>query len=301
MKTALASMLALMSLTLSIDAHAQLACDDPPIVDEYYLVKDRYRIAFQTPQEGESWIIWRPIPENRGKYAVGQSSGQTIAELEDALDFEGRILALWDFSNAIDVCMSAQQAQRWSADPRVRSVTPRVLMYSDTSPPPGGPDPARFRNHPQLTLTDSYTLKLPFVDFNGIPGQYQDVKIEYLPQAGTWRLSGYKRLEPFRSISTVDVIVTDEIPAQVFLDIRGTRSNGCGAPGQAGISQSGNAFTVFLFYQYVLPDCIGTDDFVYIRKIVPLDVYGLPAGSYTWTLNGKFEGSFTLPSDNVID
>lgn len=288
-------------LCLSANANAQLACDDPPIIDEYYLAKDRYRIAFRTPQDGEAWVIWRPIPENRGKYAVGQSSGQTIAGLEDALDFDGRILAIWDFSNAIDVCMSAEQAAQWSADPRVNYVTQKTIMYSSTAPPPGAADPARFSNNPQLSLTDAYTLKLPFVDFNGIPGQYQDAEIEFQPQSGMWHLVRYKHLDPFRGIETVDVIVTGEVPAQVFLDIRGKRYNGCGNPGEAGIKRDGSTFTVYLFYEYVPPDCLGTDDVVNIRKVVPLDVYGLPAGSYTWTLNGKFEGSFTLPSNNVLD
>lgn len=294
-------LLALAGISLGANAQAQLACEGPPIVDEYFMVKDRYRITLYPPQEGEDWIIWRPIRENRGLYPVGQSSGQSLAELEDALDFEGRILAIWDFSNAMDVCMSAQTAERWKVDPRVRFFHQHIVMYSDDESLPGGPDAARFRNNPQLTLTDSYTLKLPSVDFNELPGQYQDVRIEYLPQTGTWRLAGFRHLSPFRVIESVGAIVTSEVPAQVFLEVRGKTYGGCNQPGSAGTKLSDRAFTVYLYSQYVHPDCIGTTDVRDVRKVVPLEVYGLLAGTYTWTLNGQFEGSFTLPVDNVLE
>lgn len=36
------------------------------------------------------------------------------------------------------------------------------------------------------------------------------------------------------------------------------------------------------------------------RKVIPLPVYGLRAGTYDWILNGEFSGSFTLAADNVF-
>ena len=35
-------------------------------------------------------------------------------------------------------------------------------------------------------------------------------------------------------------------------------------------------------------------------EVIPLSVYGLEAGTYTYEVNGEFSGQFTLQQDNVI-
>lgn len=296
MKSLIQHATAVAILLLSAVAQAQ-QCEGPYYIDEYD-VASKYFIGFRDPIDGSRPIVWPPDPANRGKVPFGQhSSGQSIAELEDELHFNGTILSLLDGMNALIACMTREQAQFWRGDPRVEYVEEAGINYSGLSPAAGDAS----RNNPQLSLTTGYTLTLPFIDYAGIPGQYQHAKIEYLPVSRTWRLAGYRKVQPIRNITTVDVVVTEEMPVQVFLKVAGTLNNGCLQVGDTGIRHDGKQFTVYLFYQYFAPECMGTDDVRPFRKVVPLDVYGLPAGTYTWTLNEEFSGSFTLTAGNVLE
>lgn len=102
-------------------------------------------------------------------------------------------------------------------------------------------------------------------------------------------------------INVVEVAVTDEVPAQVFLEITGSLNNGCLELGQVGMKRVSDVFTVYLFYKPFLPDCVGTDDVRLFRKVVPLDAYGLAARIYSYTVNGDFNGTFTLTAENVLE
>ncbi len=163
-----------------------------------------------------------------------------------------------------------------------------------------------FANNPQLSHHDNmYFLRLPLIDdYSGIPGVYQDVWIDYTPATQSWRLMSYYKATPIEeaAIETVNVIVTDEMPAQVFIEVTGHLV--CSAISkEVGIKQLGDIFTVYLFHnrgrEFAL--CIGNAPPSPFRKVVPLDAYGLSAGTYSYTLNGKFGGSFTLAADNVLE
>lgn len=154
------------------------------------------------------------------------------------------------------------------------------------------------------SVLDRYVLRIPFVDAEGIPGIYQDATIEYQPQTGTWRLAGYTRAMPVASIEAVEVFVTDGMPAQVFLDITGVFTNGCQELGEVGMKRVSDVFTVYLFYRKmnVAPEHVAcTTDVRTFRKVVPLDVYGLPARTYSYSVNGEFSGTFALDAENVLE
>ena len=284
-------------LFLSAVVQAQ-QCAQPRYIDDYTGAAARYTIGFNPPPDGTRSIVWPPDPALRGTVPCClHSSGQSIAELEIELAFEGEIVGLLDGMNALVACMTEQQAQRWRADPRVQYVTGPDIIYVGLSP--GAREAAR--NNPQLALTEGFSLTLPLVDYAGIPGQYQHARLEHVPGTQTWRLAGYRKVQPIRDITEVQLVLTGEVPAQAFLKVRGQLNNGCVELGEAGIRKDGDLFTVYLFYQYFGRTCMGTDDVRPFRKVIPLDVYGLPAGTYRWTLNGTFNGSFTLPTNNVLD
>jgi hypothetical protein len=305
MKRAFFLLFSCFTLCLSVTvAHADQY--GPFEVDANGFIKDRYTIAFMPRVEGEIPLVPLPRPEDRlNPVPMGQIPAWVDkAAIGQALNLDGEVLTVWMSMNAILVRMSATEATRISADPRVRWVQQSQIGVVDGTISSQEPEPIDFRNNPELTRSDSFALRLPFVDYNGIPGLYQDAKIEYLPQNNTWRLSGYTRAVPIAEIEDVHVIVTDEVPVQVFLELTGSFTNGCQALGEVGMKRINDVFAVYLFYKKS-PFPPGTPqactaDVRPFRKVIPLGVYGLTARTYSWNVNSKFGGSFTLAADNVL-
>lgn len=163
-----------------------------------------------------------------------------------------------------------------------------------------------FRNEAQLSYHDDmHFLRLPYVDeFQGIPGLYHDATIEYSPLTNTWRAYGFKPSLPLAKteVGAVNLRVVGETPVQVFLEITGSAFP-CASVGHAGIRQDGNVFVVYLFYDRATftSICVRGAPYRSFRKVVPLDVYGLPAGNYAYDVQGgTFGGSFTLTAENVL-
>ena len=175
------------------------------------------------------------------------------------------------------------------------------IPVGDSQP---APPVLSFENNPELSVLDRYVLRIPFVDAENIPGLYQDATIEFQPHSRTWRLAGFTRATPVAGIEAVDVIVTDGIPAQVFLDITGVFTNGCQELGEVGVKRVSDMFTVYVFYRNmnIAQDPVAcTADVRTFRKVVPLDVYGLPARRYSYDVNGEFSGTFVLDGENVFE
>lgn len=154
-------------------------------------------------------------------------------------------------------------------------------------------------------LPDTKVLTLPAVESMGRPGFYQDVKVEYA-QEGLWRLADGREGVAVEEIETVELIVTGSTPVQVFLKISGTFMSGCPALGQINYRLDGNAFEVAVDYQdnNWLRDpngvvCLAVA--VPFSRTLPLPVYGLDAGDYTYTVNGEHTGSFTLETPNTLE
>ena len=151
---------------------------------------------------------------------------------------------------------------------------------------------------------DIQTMKIPAVDVGAKPGFYQDVTVEFF-QDDKWRLVSALEGKEVAEIEQVTLIKTDTAPAQVFLRISGAFSNGCPQIGQISHRLVGNTFEVSVYYANNAwlrnPGEIAcTLAIVPFTRTIPLPVYGLPAGDYNYSLNGRFTGSFNLATENVL-
>ena len=151
-------------------------------------------------------------------------------------------------------------------------------------------------------------LTIPTVNTAEQVGKYQDVTFK-LNEQGLWQLSSLKGIEivilesdiRLVPIISVEVVKTDTFPTQIFLRATGGLG-GCYSLtlGQINQRQEGNRFDVAItashyvnpYYPTLCPMISGS--FV---KTLPLAVYGLSAGSYSYNVNGT-TGTFELTADN---
>ena len=146
-------------------------------------------------------------------------------------------------------------------------------------------------------------LTLPRVDISDQVGKYQDVTFQWTPQ-GTWVLSGgqilgTRKLWP-APISQVEVIKTGTLPVSVYLRASGVQAL-CGFTGPERIHQRlvGTRFDVGIStpIRSEIGEFFCTADIRPTKTTVPLQVYGLSAGTYSYNVNG-ITGTFSLESDN---
>lgn len=148
-------------------------------------------------------------------------------------------------------------------------------------------------------------LLVPTVNTEQETGKLQEVVIK-LNDSGTISLVDFREGVENQYIEAVSHQVTDTFPVQVFVQITGTFSHGCPASGQINSRRIGNAFEIRAYLannRWLLdPGSVAcTAALEPFSIILPLDVYGLEAGEYTYTVNGSFAGAFTLESPNVLD
>lgn len=152
-------------------------------------------------------------------------------------------------------------------------------------------------------------LTIPHVDTATQLGQYQDITFKLTDQ-GNWQLLNLKaigtvidtldtRLVP---LSRVEIVMTNTFPTQVFLRLSGGLS-GCFSQTLGQINQQlvNNQFNVVVTASYYVdPYTPGlcpaiSSSFV---KTIPLAVYGLSAGTYSYNVNG-ITGTFQLVANNM--
>lgn len=148
-------------------------------------------------------------------------------------------------------------------------------------------------------------LTVPRVDTPEQVGQYQDATLR-LGQDGKWQLEDLRSLENNYGVSKIwvmsaEVIKTESFPVGVYLRTQNGEGWVCDFDGKFRLQQrrQDRHFEVAILAPRVRNppphSCIGIVwDF---RLTIPLDVYGLSAGTYTYDVNGV-TGSFTLDSDN---
>lgn len=149
-------------------------------------------------------------------------------------------------------------------------------------------------------------LTLPRVDGDGQVAQYQNAALARLP-SGDFRLEGVDVLdaaELYRlpGIQTVEVRTVGTLPVAVLLRVNGVDPS-CDHVSPLRYAQrlTGQRFDVVISSQhaYALGQVHGcTNEVRPFRLTVPLDVYGLAAGTYTFTVNGVQSGQFTLAAEN---
>ncbi len=157
--------------------------------------------------------------------------------------------------------------------------------------------------HTSRTDAPSYEsgiLIIPRIDTPEQVGRYQDTILQYDQQSNAWVMLYADPIEHHGPrIWSVDVrVVDDSFPIQIFLQVTG--DHGCGGLGQVSTRRSGDFFEVQISEIQPGPEVVCTADIKKFVRIVALDVYGLRAGEYRYSINGGNVGTFNLVRNNIF-
>lgn len=153
-------------------------------------------------------------------------------------------------------------------------------------------------------------LVIPSVDTPEQVGRYQNVRLQLTPQ-GAWILQSYQEALNFTYIDDADIILTDSFPTQVFLQVSG-QFIGCGGLGPINKRLVGAQFEISI-NEAPGPDpseFVCTADIKPFSTIIPLPVYGLEAGIYSYKINARdlasgtavgLTGTFELSQNNYFE
>ena len=151
------------------------------------------------------------------------------------------------------------------------------------------------------------TLYIPRVDTERHAGQYSDATLQFDSASGMWQLRDYFDVFPLEGGSMpllepekLEIIVTNSSPVQVFLKASVKFVDGCIRYGQISQRRVGNTFEVVMPIDHGIHAAVVCADSVIDEKVIPLQVYGLPAGTYDYIFNGQQTGTFTLSKDNTL-
>lgn len=147
-------------------------------------------------------------------------------------------------------------------------------------------------------------LTIPHIDTPEQVGKYLDITLTPTKE-GTWKLNTYREAGSNRSyfapVTKAELITIDVQPKQVFLRLSGEFGSGCGEVGQVIYRLENNVFNIAVNDGFDYPIDIFCADWIRpFQKDIALPVFGLKAGTYTYNVNGKLTGSFTLDVDNNL-
>jgi inhibitor of cysteine peptidase len=100
-------------------------------------------------------------------------------------------------------------------------------------------------------------------------------------------------------IESVELLMLESFPVQVQAHVKGWLGDGCTSMGEITQTREENTFKVNIPTQRPA-EAICTQQLVGFEQTIPLDVAGLPKGTYTVDVNGVTE-TFTLDVDNVLE
>lgn len=256
--------------------------------------------------EGSYIVTLNPDdPEVTSLFIRAQEESQNIEQsakikedFADKLGIDGVVEHIYPSTYAVHIKMNSLEASLLSDDKRVlRIESDQMIGIGSTSAEnlSGG-------NYP--TYQDGI-LAIPRVDTPEQPGNYLDATFKQIDQ-NLWELQGYKIANEYplqkAPIEQVKLVVTDSFPVQVFLNIQGAFTSGCGDLGQINQRLVGNRFEVTVHAEY--PDLppgsfACTANMRYFEKNIPLAAYDLNAGNYEYSINGgDYTGTFVLAKDN---
>jgi len=98
-------------------------------------------------------------------------------------------------------------------------------------------------------------------------------------------------------VERTDILILESMPVQVHLVARGYFPDGCTTLHKITQQRNGNTFTVTITTQRP-EDAMCNMIIVPFEETIPLEVRGLPAGTYTVITNGV-SNTFTLDTDNT--
>jgi hypothetical protein len=261
---------------------------------------DIYIVSFKTPADGERPFIWPGIriedqPPGTPPVPFGEhSSGQSKADVAVALGLAGELTHILDAINAIIVRVDESEAERLSQLPIVAYVErDSTSILGSAQPSPEG-EHAAYRDG---------VLTIPRVDTSEQVGQYQDASFS-LQADGSWKLNGLRSIGNsgvFKiPVDSIELVKADGFPVGAYLRVTAWGWP-CGIEGRARILQRqvGSHFDVTISAPVLVSDETYACPAVVqrVRMTVPLQVYGLAAGAYTYDVNGV-TGGFSLAADN---
>ena len=100
-------------------------------------------------------------------------------------------------------------------------------------------------------------------------------------------------------VTGLEVYILESFPVQVHAQVSGYFSDGCVELVDISAERDGNTYTLILNTQRPSGDVECTQALVPFEEVVPLDVNGLPAGTYT-VIAGDMQSEFVLDMDNEI-
>ena len=149
-------------------------------------------------------------------------------------------------------------------------------------------------------------LNVPRVDSGGQVGAYQEGVLSRLPN-GDFRLDSVEALDVGQvyrlpGIMTAEIRQSSAVPVAVLLRVAGTDFS-CDHISPLRFDQrlTGSQIDVVISSKHLRVPAPGngcTNESRPFRLTVPLDVYGLPAGTYTVKVNGGLTAQFTLTTVN---
>lgn len=99
------------------------------------------------------------------------------------------------------------------------------------------------------------------------------------------------------TIDSIEVLILESFPVQINVRVRGVLTDGCTTIDEVAANRGSSSFDVAITTRRESGQ-ICSEAEVPFEELVPLDVLGLPAGTYTVNVN-NITGSFTLAVDNV--
>ena len=99
------------------------------------------------------------------------------------------------------------------------------------------------------------------------------------------------------TVEEIDILTLESFPVQVFIIASGYLPNPCTEIYQITQEREGNTFFITIETYCSQEVCIQV--IAPFEEVIPLKVYGLPAGTYTVEVNGV-QGSFDLEIDNIL-
>ena len=97
-------------------------------------------------------------------------------------------------------------------------------------------------------------------------------------------------------VDEIDILILESFPVQINVIASGNLPNPCTEIYQVNQKREGNTFFITIKTYRSLDPCIQI--IVPFEVKIPLNVYGLPAGTYTVDVNGV-QATFDLEVDNI--
>ena len=99
-------------------------------------------------------------------------------------------------------------------------------------------------------------------------------------------------------VESIEILILESFPVQVHVRVKGILGDSCTTLGQITQTRQNNTFMITVMATRPA-DAICAAIIAEFEKVIVLDVYGLPAGTYTVDVNGVRD-TFTLPVDNAM-